>query len=86
MDNDKISEVERILQLLKKSCQHPDGTDDMSKGSLLLEAYCLEIQLCSATHDTARMRRVYPFLRLRVYPFLVFYLEDLTAILTVAPG
>jgi COP9 signalosome complex subunit 2 len=32
----------------------------MSKGSLLLEAYCLEIQLCSATHDTARMRRVYP--------------------------
>jgi COP9 signalosome complex subunit 2 len=32
----------------------------MSKGSLLLEAYCLEIQLCSATRDAARMRRIYP--------------------------
>jgi COP9 signalosome complex subunit 2 len=60
MDGDKISEAERILQLLKKSCQNSDGTDDMSKGSLLLEAYCLEIQLCSATRDAARMRRIYP--------------------------
>jgi COP9 signalosome complex subunit 2 len=60
MDNNKISEVERVLQLLKKSCQNSDGTDDMTKGSLLLEAYCLEIQLCSATHDAVRMRRIYP--------------------------
>ena len=26
----------------------------------MLEAYCLEIQLCSATGDAARMRKVYP--------------------------
>ena len=60
MDSNKISEVERILVTLKKSCQNSDGSDDLSKGSLLLEAYCLEIQLCTATRDTARMRRVYP--------------------------
>lgn len=60
LEGNKISEVERILELLKKSCQKSDGTDDMTKGSLLLESYCLEIQLCSATRDAARMRRVYP--------------------------
>lgn len=80
LDSDKFTEVERILELLKKSCQLSDGTDDMSKGTFLLEAYCLvggrswiithdypltcsfiqEIQLCSATRDAARMRRIYP--------------------------
>jgi len=60
MDSDKIQDVETILQLLKQSCQHSDGTDDVSKGSLLLEAYCLEIQLCSATNDASRMRHIYP--------------------------
>jgi len=60
MESNKINEAERILQQLKKSCQLSDGSDDMSKGSLLLEAYCLEIQLCSATRDATRMRRIYP--------------------------
>lgn len=60
LEGGKINEVEKILVLLKQTCQYPDGTDDMSKGSALLEVYCIEIQLCSRTHNAARMRSVYP--------------------------
>lgn len=60
LEGNKINDVERILELLKQSCRNSDGTDDLSKGSLLLEAYCLEIQLCTATRDAARMRSIYP--------------------------
>ena len=60
LEGGKISDVERVLLLLKETCQHPDGSDDLSKGSALLEVYCVEIQLCSYTLNAARMRSVYP--------------------------
>ena len=61
MDLQRIPEVERLLTLLKVSCQLPDGSDDVkTKGSNLLEVYCLEIQLCTLTNNTVRMRQVYP--------------------------
>lgn len=56
----KFNEVENSLGLLKKSCTNPDGTDDLSKGTNLLETYCLEVQLCSATNNSARMKQLYP--------------------------
>ena len=46
--------------MLKQSCQLPDGRDDPSKGTYLLEVYCLEIQLCSLTRNATRMRQIYP--------------------------
>lgn len=55
-DGNKISEVERLVQVLKQSCQLADGSDDASKGSYLLEVYCLEIQLCSITRNSTRMK------------------------------
>lgn len=60
LDSKKIAEVENIVKVLKKSCQNSNGTDDPAKGTYLLEVYCLEIQLCSATQNAARMRQIYP--------------------------
>jgi len=56
----KFDEVERLIVVLKESCQSPDGSEDMSKGSYLLEVYCLEIQLCSITMNSTRMKQIYP--------------------------
>lgn len=56
----KLGEVERLIAILKQSCQLADGSDDITKGTYLLEVYCLEIQLCSETHNPARMRQIYP--------------------------
>jgi COP9 signalosome complex subunit 2 len=56
----KVADVERILEILKRSCQLPDGSDDVSKATHLLEVYCLEIQLCTATENALRMRLIYP--------------------------
>lgn len=60
LEGKKVSEVERILAVLKEACQTSDGRDDISKGTALLEIYCVEIQLCSLTLDAQRMRHVYP--------------------------
>lgn len=59
LDSKKIADVENIIDVLKRSCQHTNGPDP-SKGSYLLEVYCLEIQLCSVTQNSARMRQIYP--------------------------
>lgn len=60
LDLKNISELEDLIIVLKNSCQLPDGTDDLSKGTYLLEIYCIEIQLCSLLHNTNRMRLIYP--------------------------
>ena len=52
--------VRQVVDELKRSCQKPDGSDDSSKGTSLLEAYALEISLCAATRDARRMKRIYP--------------------------
>jgi COP9 signalosome complex subunit 2 len=56
----RFAEVNRMLAELKQSCMRADGAVDSSRATALVEAYCLEIQLCTATHDHARMREVYP--------------------------
>jgi COP9 signalosome complex subunit 2 len=60
LESQKISELERLISDLKTTCQNPDGSDDISKGNHLLEVYCLEIQLCSLTLNSERMKRIYP--------------------------
>lgn len=60
LEDKKYTEVERLISALKATCQTPDGKDDSSKGTYLLEVYCLEIQLCSVTHNSARMKIIYP--------------------------
>lgn len=53
-------EVARIVKELRASCQTPDGRDDPAKGTSLLEVYALEIQLCAATRNSARLKSIYP--------------------------
>jgi COP9 signalosome complex subunit 2 len=60
LESRKLQEVERLIAILKQSCQLQDGTDDPTKGTNLLEIYCLEIQYCSVTHNVSRMRTIYP--------------------------
>ena len=60
LEANKLTEVERLLLVLKQACQQPDGSEDVSKNAGLLEIYCLEIQLCSLTHDMQRMQSIYP--------------------------
>lgn len=60
LSNDQFSDTEKVLVDLKKSCQNPDGTDDLGKGSSLIEVYCLEIRLCAGTSNHKRMKEVYP--------------------------
>ncbi len=60
LEANRLSEMEKLLTVLKQSCQLPNGSDDPSKGGYLLEVYCLEIQLCSVTKNSVRMRQVYP--------------------------
>merc|ERR1719487_73944 len=49
-----------MVHTLHKTCQKPDGTDDVSKGSHLLEVYALEIQMCALTKNSIRMKEIYP--------------------------
>merc|ERR1719161_3141720 len=52
--------LQRAVHTLHKTCQKPDGTDDVSKGSHLLEVYALEIQMCALTKNSVRMKDIYP--------------------------
>ena len=54
------NQVGRIVRELHRSCQLPDGSDDPAKGTYLLEAYALEIQMCTATKNSTRMKLIYP--------------------------
>lgn len=60
LEAEKFSDVERLITVLKDSCLNADGSDDMTKGTNLLEIACLEIQLCSITNNFSRMKIIYP--------------------------
>eukprot|EP00419_Tripos_fusus_P004346 CAMPEP_0172687490 /NCGR_PEP_ID=MMETSP1074-20121228/21711_1 /TAXON_ID=2916 /ORGANISM="Ceratium fusus, Strain PA161109" /LENGTH=452 /DNA_ID=CAMNT_0013506951 /DNA_START=40 /DNA_END=1401 /DNA_ORIENTATION=- len=55
-----VQKLQRLVRNLHKTCQKPDGTDDVSKGSHLLEVYALEIQTCTLTKNSLRMKEIYP--------------------------
>jgi hypothetical protein len=48
--------VMRVIRELHRSCQTPDGGDDPSKATYLMEVYALDIQLCTVTKNAARMK------------------------------
>eukprot|EP01108_Squamamoeba_japonica_P007821 TRINITY_DN6781_c0_g1_i1.p1 TRINITY_DN6781_c0_g1~~TRINITY_DN6781_c0_g1_i1.p1 ORF type:complete len:452 (+),score=236.24 TRINITY_DN6781_c0_g1_i1:125-1480(+) len=49
----------RTLSRLRTTCQLPDGRDDPSKGSQLMEIYAQEIQMATELDDTARLKALY---------------------------
>merc|ERR1719498_211390 len=55
-----VLKLQRLVRNLHKTCLKPDGSDDMSKGSHLLEVYALEIQMCALTKNSLRMKEIYP--------------------------
>ncbi|CAE7776474.1 csn2 [Symbiodinium sp. CCMP2456] len=55
-----VQKLQRLVKALHRTCQKPDGTDDVSKGSHLLEVYALEIQMCTLTKNSVRMKEIYP--------------------------
>lgn len=55
-----VQKLQRLVRTLHKTCQKPDGTDDVSKGSHLLEVYALEIQMCTVMKNSLRMKEIYP--------------------------
>merc|ERR1711972_131833 len=55
-----VQKLQRLVRTLHKTCQKPDGSDDISKGSHLLEVYALEIQMCTLTKNSLRMKEIYP--------------------------
>ena len=51
--------LQRIIKELIKSCQNEDGTDDLKKGTQLLEVYALEIQMYTATKNNKKLKSLY---------------------------
>lgn len=60
LDMGDVQKLQKIVRTLHKTCQKPDGSDDVSKGSQLLEVYAMEIQMCSLTKNSLRMKEIYP--------------------------
>lgn len=49
----------RLLKDLHKSCRTEDGSDDLKKGTQLLEVYALEIQVYTEQKNTKRLKQLY---------------------------
>lgn len=62
LDGGYYEEMDKILTELKDNCKLPNdpSTYDPQKGNLLLEVFALEIQMCTATKNSKRMKNVYP--------------------------
>ncbi|KAJ8905045.1 hypothetical protein NDN08_001557 [Rhodosorus marinus] len=53
------AKLEKVLKELHKSCQKEDGSDDLKKGTQLLEIYALEIQMHTETKNTKKLKELY---------------------------
>ncbi|KAE9007368.1 COP9 signalosome complex subunit 2 [Phytophthora rubi] len=60
LDMQEFDQLQKLLNQLYEYCQTPDGVQDHSKATSLLDVYALEIQLCVATKNSAKMRVIYP--------------------------
>jgi len=58
-DREEYTRLQRILRELHKSCQGTDGSDDLRKGTQLLEVYALEIQMHTATKNNKKLKSLY---------------------------
>ncbi|GAO18840.1 hypothetical protein UVI_02059630 [Ustilaginoidea virens] len=59
LDRKEYLSVSRKLRELHRACQRPDGTDDPSKGTYLLEVYALEIQMLAETKHNKQLKALY---------------------------
>ncbi|CAH0473544.1 unnamed protein product [Peronospora belbahrii] len=60
LDMKEFDQLEKLLQQLYAYCKTPDEIQDQSKATSLLDVYALDIQLCVATKNGAKLRVIYP--------------------------
>eukprot|EP00744_Colponema_vietnamica_P010432 GILI01014740.1.p1 GENE.GILI01014740.1~~GILI01014740.1.p1 ORF type:complete len:407 (+),score=146.79 GILI01014740.1:178-1221(+) len=60
IDRQDVANLTKMIRELYKHCQNADGSVDASKNSHMLEVYALEIQLCTITKNSKRMKEIYP--------------------------
>ena len=48
--------LSKILKQLHQSCQNEDGSDDLKKGTQLLEIYALEIQMYTSQKNNKKLK------------------------------
>lgn len=58
-DLEEYGRLQKILKELRNSCVNEDGTDDLKKGTQLLEVYALEIQMYTATKNNKKLKSLY---------------------------
>ena len=56
LDRKEYGRLTKSIRLLHQACQKPDGTDDLSKGTYLLEVYAIEIQMFSETGNNKKLK------------------------------
>jgi len=58
-DRGEFNKLAKILKQLHQSCQTDDGSDDLKKGTQLLEIYALEIQMYTAQKNNKKLKKLY---------------------------
>jgi len=58
-DMQEYGRLQRIIRELHRSCQNDDGSDDLKKGTQLLEVYALEIQMYTETKNNKKLKSLY---------------------------
>ncbi|KAF8434946.1 hypothetical protein BGX38DRAFT_1218301 [Terfezia claveryi] len=59
LDRKEYGRLSKSIRLLHQTCQKPDGSDDLSKGTYLLEVYAIEIQMFSETGNNKKLKALY---------------------------
>jgi COP9 signalosome complex subunit 2 len=59
LDRHEYTRLGKILRQLHEACQNTDGTNDLSKGTHLLEVYALEIQMHTQTRNNKKLKELY---------------------------
>eukprot|EP00958_Prasinococcus_capsulatus_P011563 scaffold1146_cov399-Prasinococcus_capsulatus_cf.AAC.52 len=55
----EFGKLSKILKELHRSCQKEDGTEDQRKGTQLLEAYAIEIQMYTEQKNNKKLKELY---------------------------
>lgn len=58
-DRGDFKRLSIILKQLHQSCRNSDGTDDLKKGTQLLEIYALEIQMYTVRKNNKELKKLY---------------------------
>eukprot|EP01135_Chromosphaera_perkinsii_P001748 Nk52_evm17s210 gene=Nk52_evmTU17s210 len=58
-DRGEYTRLNKILKQLHGSCKMSDGSDDLKKGTQLLEIYALEIQMYTAQKNNKKLKALY---------------------------